>query len=59
MVNVISVLTAILTLLAGIGVFLVACTMIRTCCRPPHQRGEDHSGLTINNSLTLFKSQSL
>jgi len=28
MVNVISVLTAILTLLAGIGVFLVACTMM-------------------------------
>jgi len=53
MVNVISILTALLTLTAGIGVFFVACTMIRTCCRPPHQRGEDHPGLTINNSLTL------
>lgn len=85
--DIISILTALLTLTAGIGVFLVACTMmssnlesaalvgylqtasrnrvyipcteLRTCCRPPHQCGEDHSGSTINNSLTLLKIQLL
>ena len=83
MVNAISILTALLTLTAGIGVFLVACTMmssnlesaalvgylqtasrnrvylpcpeLRTCCRPPHQCGENHSGLTIKQYTELFQ----
>ena len=56
MVNVISILTALLTLTAGIGVFLVACTMMSSnhiqrlslgICKP--QAGTEYISLAQNS----------